>query len=169
MPCACHFSPLALLFCRIFPFCSSGKRLTSVLDFSDNQLLLPSQSLITTNFFWPKSRVQWQVEKFIHVRTFSTFATSRKVCLVVKKIANADGRARALSVFGGSFVTFFCKPGSHRLVTLFVAAPVSSNQLSFYRCVLNHSQFNTYPITHLYFGIFRYLLFIFEFLIIHYS
>ena len=173
MPCAYHFSPLALalLFCRIFPFCSLGKRLTSVLDISDNQLLLPSQRLLTTNFFWPKSRLQWQV-KFIQVHTSSTFATSWKVCLAVKKkkLANANARARSLSVFGGSFVTFFCKSGSHRLVTLFAAAPVSSNHVSFYRCVLNHSQFlNIYPIIHLYFGIFRYLLFISEFLIIHYS
>ena len=99
MPCAYHFSPLALalLFCRIFPFCSLGKRLTSVLDISDNQLLLPSQRLLTTNFFWPKSRLQWQV-KFIQVHTSSTFATSWKVCLAVKKKkVSKRQRSRALS------------------------------------------------------------------------
>ena len=110
--------------------------------------------------------MQRQVQTRTHVFYLCNFMKS---LLGGKKIANATALARALSVFGGSFVTFFCKSGSHRLVTLFVAAQVSSNQLSFYRWVLNHSQFNIYPIIHLYFGIFRYLLFILELLFIHYS
>ena len=92
-----------------------------------------------------------------------------KILLAGKKVANANIRSRSSFSFWREFPEFVCKPGSQQLATQFVVAPISSNQLSFSRCVLNRSQFNIYPIVHLSFGIFDYLLFIFEFLIIHYS
>ena len=62
-----------------------------------------------------------------------------KILLACKKVANANTRSRSSFSFWREFPEFVCKPGSQRLVTQFVVAPISSNQLSFSRCVLNRS------------------------------
>ena len=142
--------------------------LPSVLDFPDNQLLLPNK-LLPHNLTQPISSHNQLLnpnrecsDKFINVHTSlqqAGLCNFIKVLLGGEKIANANTLACALSVFSGSFLTFVRKPSSHRQ---FVVAPVSPNQLSFYRCDLNHSQFNIYLII-------NFRLFISEFLIIQYS
>ena len=158
MPCA--FSPV--LFSRVFPLNSSGKRFT----FS---------TFLTTDFFsQPTSYHNQLLLRSSHIQLSLTQITSAvtssytyirlcnfmKFCLRVKT-ANANTLARALSVFGGSVLMFVCKSGSHRLVTQFVAsAPV-------WPFIVLFSIFSIYPIIYVHFEISDYSLFIFEFLIIH--
>ena len=49
----------------------------------------------------------------VHACTYIRLCNFMKILLGGKKIANANTLARALSVFGGSFLTFVCRKPAH--------------------------------------------------------
>ena len=100
-----------------------------ILQFRKASYLMFSTSL-TTNFFWlpissalptyfPQPTSSWTqitsavTSSHVHACTYIRLCNFMKILLGGKKIANANTLARALSVFGGSFLTFVCRKPAH--------------------------------------------------------